>query len=56
VLKDEFFTVRCRAARALGKLGDRKTIPVLLNAQKEDPSEEVQKEATLALKKLNAKK
>jgi HEAT repeat protein len=56
VLKDEFFTVRCRAARALGKLGDRKAISVLLTAQKEDPSEEVQKEATLALKKLNAKK
>ncbi len=56
VLRDEFFTVRCRAARALGKLGDRKTTSVLLAAQKEDPSEEVQKEATLALKKLNAEK
>ena len=55
-LKDEFFTVRCRAAKALGELGDRKAIPNLLKVQKEDPSEEVQKEAALALKRLDALK
>jgi HEAT repeat protein len=56
VLKDEFFTVRCQAAKALGKLGGRKAVSGLLVAQKDDPSEDVHKEATLALKKLNAKK
>jgi HEAT repeat protein len=56
VFEDEFFTVRCRAAKALGELGDLKAISALLKAQKEDPSEEVQKEAILALKKLDAKK
>jgi len=56
VLDDEFFTVRASAAKALGELGDKKAIPYLLKAQKADPSEEVQKEATLALKKLDALK
>lgn len=56
IFGDEFFTVRCRAAKTLGELGDRKAIPALLKALKEDPSEEVQKEATRALKRLKASK
>jgi len=56
VLEEEFFTVRCRAAKALGELGDLKAIPVLIKTQKEDPSEEVKREAALALKKLDARK
>jgi len=56
VLEEEFFTVRCRAAKALGELGDLKAIPVLIKAQKEDPSKEVKREAALALKKLDARK
>ena len=56
IFEDEFFTVRCRVAKALGELGDNKAIPPLLKALKGDPSEEVQKEATLALKRLKANK
>lgn len=56
MLTEEFFTVRCRVAKALGELGDRKAIPFLLKAQKEDPSEEVKKSAAHALKKLDNRK
>lgn len=56
VLEDEFFTVRCRAARALAELGDVKAIPALHKSQKDDPSEEVRREAALALKRLNRNK
>jgi HEAT repeat protein len=52
VLKEEFFTVRCWAVRALGESGLRKAIPSLVKVQKEDPSKEVRKEAGLALKKI----
>jgi HEAT repeat protein len=52
IMDQEFFTVRCWIARALGDLGDRRAIPHLRRLQKEDPSEEVRKEASAALKKL----
>ena len=52
ILKEEFFTVRCWAVRALGESGVRKAIPALLKVQKEDPSKEVRKEAGLALKRI----
>lgn len=54
ILEDEFFTVRACAAKALGELMDRKAIYPLLRSQKEDPSEEVRKEAARALKKLDS--
>ncbi|MGA1794476.1 MAG: HEAT repeat domain-containing protein [bacterium] len=52
ILDEEFFTVRCWIAKALGNLGDPRAIPPLRRLRKEDPSEEVRKEATAALKKL----
>ena len=55
-LNEEFFTVRCWAARALGNLKDRRAIPYLLKIQKEDPSKEVRKEATHALKRIGSRK
>ena len=54
ILEDEFFTVRADAAKALGELNDTRAITPLLRAQKSDPSEEVQREAALALKRLDA--
>jgi len=56
ILDQEFFTVRCWVAKALGDLGDRRAIPPLRRLQKEDPSEEVRKEAAAALKKLGGRR
>ena len=56
VFDEEFFTVRRRLARALGELGDGKAVPFLLKVRKDDPSEEVRKDAEHALKKLSIKK
>ena len=53
ILEEEFFTVRARAARALGEIGEHRAIPFLLKAQKDDPSAEVQKEAAWALQRLD---
>jgi HEAT repeat protein len=47
-LQGEYFTVRSRAALALGKIGDGKALPFLLNALK-DPEDEVRIAACLAL-------
>jgi HEAT repeat protein len=55
ILLEEFYTVRCRAARALGEIKDRQAIPALLQAHREDPSEEVRKAAAMALKKLDSR-
>ncbi|MGA1844524.1 MAG: HEAT repeat domain-containing protein, partial [bacterium] len=41
---------------ALGNLGDPRAIPALRRLRKEDPSEEVRKEATAALKKLGGRR
>lgn len=56
ILDEEFFTVRCWIAKALGNLGDPRAIPALRRLRKEDPSEEVRKEATAALKKLGGRR
>jgi len=56
ILEDEFFTVRARAAKALGEIGFWSATPALIKAQREDPSLEVQREAALALKRLDAQK
>lgn len=56
VIENDFFTVRSRAAKALGEIGGKKAFHALLMAQKNDPSEEVRKEAAIALQKLDAKK
>ncbi|MDD5222972.1 MAG: HEAT repeat domain-containing protein [bacterium] len=56
ILADEFYTVRMKAARALGEIGDRRAIPFLLKARKDDPSPDVQKEAAWALTKLDERK
>jgi HEAT repeat protein len=56
VLENDFFTVRCRAARALAELGDPRAVAVLVRSQREDPSEEVRREAALALTKLGTNK
>ncbi|MGA1791399.1 MAG: HEAT repeat domain-containing protein [bacterium] len=56
ILDEEFFTVRCWVAKALGGLGNPNAISPLLRIQREDPSDEVRKEAALALKRLEAKK
>jgi len=55
VLQEEFCTIRCLAARALGESGDRRAIPPLLRLQKVDTREEVRKETALALKRLEAR-
>jgi len=55
VLSGEFYVVRARAAKALAEMEDKRAINALLRAQKEDQSEEVRKEATRALKKLDLK-
>ncbi len=52
VLEDEFFTVRAKAAHALSLIGDSRAIAHLIRSQKDDPSEEVRKEAARSLKKL----
>lgn len=56
ILQDDFYTVRIRAAKSLGEIGNRKAIPHLLKAQKDDPCIEVRKEATSALKILDMQK
>ena len=53
-LEKEFLTVRCQAAKSLAACRDKSAIPALLRAQKEDPSGEVRREATMALMRLNA--
>ncbi len=53
VLEKDFFSVRVRAAKALGEIGDEKAIMPLTKILKDDPSEEVQLEAARALRKLN---
>jgi HEAT repeat protein len=52
-LRQEFFTVRARAARALGELGDGAAVAALRQAYREDPSEEVRREVSAALKHLD---
>ncbi len=52
VLKEEFFTVRRQAAKALGECGNDRDIPALLAVQRDDPSEEVRREALVALQRL----
>jgi HEAT repeat protein len=52
ILKEEFFTVRRQAAKALGECGGDREIPALLEAQRDDPSEEVRREAQIALQRL----
>jgi HEAT repeat protein len=56
IMENEFFTVRVRMAKTLGEINDRRAIPCLLKVFKEDPSEEVRREAAGALKRLDAKK
>lgn len=56
LFEEEFLNVRIRAARALGELKIPRAIPVLLKVRKNDPSNEVRKEAALALKKLDSVK
>ncbi|MBN2374666.1 HEAT repeat domain-containing protein [bacterium] len=56
LLQNEFFTVRCSVAKALGEIRDPMAIPSLLKIQKEDPEDDVRREAALALKKLEAGK
>ncbi|MGA1791047.1 MAG: HEAT repeat domain-containing protein, partial [bacterium] len=53
LLDENFCTIRCLAARALGELGDPKATAPLLRIQKKDPSEEVREEASRAVKKLD---
>lgn len=53
LLETDFFTVRAAAARCLGELGDEKAIPSLLVARKEDPSDEVRREAARSLRSLD---
>jgi HEAT repeat protein len=50
--EEEFFAVRLHAVKVLGELKDKKATFTLLKAQKGDPSEEVRKEACIALKKF----
>jgi HEAT repeat protein len=50
--EEEFFAVRLHAVKVLGELKEKKAISILLKAQKEDTSEEVRKEASIALEKF----
>ncbi|MGA1839301.1 MAG: HEAT repeat domain-containing protein [bacterium] len=50
--EEEFFEVRLLAVKVLGKLKDKKAASILNRAWKEDPNEEVRKEACVALKKF----
>jgi len=53
LLETDFFTVRAAAARCLSELGDERAIAPLLAAKKEDPSDEVRREAARALRTLD---
>lgn len=53
-LEHDFYLVRSHAAKALGEIGDQKSITPLIKA-KSDPCQEVSAEATLALNKMGHK-
>lgn len=50
IYEEEFFAVRRHAVMMLGELRDKKATSALIKVKKEDPDEEVRKEACLALK------